>query len=428
MINQPAYYSVHRVRFEFHKRNVTGATDGHVRAAIYVVCQKPVHCSTGIRCSRVDWDTKASGRPSQSAKELNEQLVLWENSLKAAARTLTERGEPITAQELIAEMTYAKQPILTLEAVLDQYMAYKKQLIGPNEAIRRQPGQITFGTYRTYGIRRKWLSQYLKDKHNPRLPIHKVDSAFVESCLFYLKSQPIGYAFASKCAKLLTEAYQWARQAGLVKSYHSLSFRGRTTAQTPPYNLTEEEVCRIESLAYLTPNQMKVRDAWLLARELCLHFADYKELKPEHFSRDRHGRLTLEKYRVKQEAGRYIKIVSLVSARAERIWNQYGQKIPASQSDVHVGRVLKEIGQATHLDRSLSFCHARDSGIFRLVALGCSDTHIKMAAGWTSTKQLIRYVNHDRRLLEALPNPFDSAPDQKRPEPGRPFLHIHKAS
>ncbi|MBD2757165.1 site-specific integrase [Spirosoma validum] len=432
MSNQPAYYSIHRVRFEFRKSRATDSLyeKGSIYAYIKVEGQGIERTATGIRATREDWKNRTAPRQSQAAKELNEQLVLWENSIKSAARTLTERGEPITAQELMAEKSYAKQPLLTIEEVMDKYIAYKKQLIDPDEAIRREPGQISFTTFRTYGIRRKWLSQYLKAKHNPKLPIHKVDAQFVEAYHFYLKCLPqMGTAFASKCAKLLTEVYNWAKLTGLIRTYHTLGFRGASGAEKPPYNLTEEEVCRIEALAYLTPDQMKVRDGWLLARELCLHHSDYKALRVEHFSRDSHGRLILEKYRTKQEAGRGIKIVCYVSARAERIWNRYGQKISTRRSDVHIGRVLKEIGKSAELDRPLTFGHARDSGIFRLVAAGCSDAQIKMAAGWTSTKQLIRYVNHDRRLLEAMANPMDPAPEQRAPEPTRhPFIQIHRTA
>ncbi|MBD2755916.1 hypothetical protein [Spirosoma validum] len=48
---------------------------------------------------------------------------------------------------------------------------------------------------------------------------------------------------------------------------------------------------------------------------------------------------------------------------------------------------------------------------------------IKMAAGWTSTRQLIRYVNHDRRLPEAVATwLIQWIPLQGK---GHPNQHVH---
>ena len=134
-----------------------------------------------------------------------------------------------------------------------------------------------------------------------------VDPPFIKAYSHFLSTQPMGGAFATKCVKLLTEVLQWAVNEGHIRELRIRSFRGTCVAVEPPYNLTKAEILRLESL-HLTPDQARVRDAiWLLARELCLHYSDYLELKPEHFSLDTYGRLTFQKYRVKQEAGRHIK-------------------------------------------------------------------------------------------------------------------------
>ena len=325
---------------------------------------------------------------------------------------------------MIAEKNYVKNPLLTLESVVDQYLAYKRSKIGHKNAGLRSENQISPDTYRTYGIRWAWLKKYLKATHSEKIKVVKIDTPFVNAYHAWLNEQPIDASFATKCVKLLTEIHQWARVRGLVKTYHELSFRGSGTPETTPYNVTQEEVERIEALD-LPPSQAKIRDGWLLARELCLHFSDFISLKPEHFSSTQDGRIIFEKARTKQESGRNIRQISFVSERALAIWNRYGQKIPIKRHPTHYGRIIAEIGMAAGLERKLIFSHARDSGIFHLIINNCSDHQVKMAAGWTTTKQLTRYVNYDRRLLESLVSPGEP---RILPRPTQPFSHIYKAS
>ncbi|GAB2554446.1 hypothetical protein [Spirosoma areae] len=432
MPNQPAYYSVQRIRFEFRKQRTKKPVPGIVYALIYVVGQDPEPRSTGIRATREDWDNRTARGQSLSAKDLNEKLVLWERSAHSAARTINDRGDVVTPGGIVEEMTYATRPLLALSDVVDKFLAYKKTTVGPDKAELRKPGQICYGTYHSYHRRRLWLSRFLKARQTPNLVIRKVDSQFIQAFTNFLSQQPtLGAAYAAKCVKLLTEVCNWATLSGLIDPLAVGHYRATTLAEKPPHNVTEEEVLRIEALEL--PTQLgRVRDGWLLARELCLHYSDYLQVKKEHFSWGKHGHLIFEKARQKQESARGIKLLSLVSERALRIWNQYGQKLPIRASNVHLGRLIAEIGQEAELEQRLTFSHARDSGIFSYVAAGCRDAQIRLAAGWTSTKQLSRYVNHDRRLLEEILSPTNSPATGGNsggtPERSQPFLQIYKAS
>lgn len=437
MQNQPAYFAEHRIRFEYRKSQLNKPQlPGTIYALIYVEGQKEETRTTGIRCSRADWDNRTSPGRSQVAKDLNEKLVLWERSISQAARVLLDRGDAVTAGSLLDEKNHINQPLLTLQAVFEKFLAHKRTLVGPKESRNRLPHQIAPDTYESYEKRWKWLTRYLSHKRQSGILLLKVDAPFVHGYYYHLTAQSLGAAYATKCVKLLTEVCQWAFNAGHSRELRTGGFRGSNQAVTGPYNLTEADICRMESLV-LDPYQTKVRDAFLLARELCLHYSDYREMKPEHFSRDSQGRLIFEKLRWKQESGRSIKIVTFVSDRAQRIWNQYGQKVPAPYTGTHLTRGLVDIGLELELPRRLCFSHARDSGIFRLVAQKRSEMEIKLAAGWTSTRNLIKYVSHDRALFEELTKPtspheglisYQSPKENLTPDRHNPFLHIYKAS
>ena len=421
---KPAYYAHHRVRFEF-RRSQVGAAMGTIYAIIYVQGQREEPKTTGIRATRDDWDSRTTPKRSKEAKELNEQLIYWEEALRSAAYSLKDRGEPITPSSLIAEKDYDNQPLLTLEETYKLFTDHKQLLVGSREAGRRLAYQIHPDTFVTYSRRWVWVKRYLAHSKQPKVLLLKVNSQFTQQFYYYLTTQKLGAAYATKCVKLLTEVCQWAFKAGHSRELRTGGFRGSSATVAPPHNVTEEEVCRIEQLV-LTPSQTAIRDGWLLARELCLHYADYIDLLDRHFSRDEQGRLILEKSRVKQESGRNIKIVALVSERAERIWGKYRKRPPMRGVNNYMNKVIAEIGLQAGLKQKLTFSHARDSGIFRLVTLGCPDVQIKMAAGWTSTKQLAKYVNHDRRLIEELitPGSVRAIPEHIN----NPFHHIFKAS
>lgn len=389
-----------RIRFEFRKGRSAATTHGTVYAVIYLEGQEPAIQTTGIRCEPDEWRNRATPRRSQAAKELNEKIVLWERSLMSAARTLSDRGDAVTADTLISEKNYITTPLLTLAQVYALFSKHKENLIGRDDATKRRPDQISRDTFRTYATRWSWVEKYLKSKRTPSLLAIKVDAPFVESYHAWLSMQDgIGAAYATKCVKLLTEVCQWAFRAGHIRELRTGGFRGTGVAESAPFNVSEEDVIRIEQLD-LSGEHARIRDGWLLARELCLHYSDYMSLRPHHFFADKRGRMVFEKFRVKQESGRRIKIAALVSERAQRIWESYGETVPAFYSNVHMGRIVAYIGEQLELPRRLTFSHARDSGIFRLVAAGKKDIEIKLAAGWTTTRQLSKYVNHDRQLVD----------------------------
>jgi hypothetical protein len=428
MTNQPAYFQEHRVRFQFRKSRTVASGDGTIYAMVYVDGHQPLLQTTDIRAQRVDWDNRTTPRNSPLAKELNEKIEMWRDSLRSAAYSLRSKGERITPRALMDEITYADKPQYSVVEVVEKFVAHKKATIGHDRAGQRTPGQITHGTYRTYEIRLQWLIKFLKAKRTPNLTINKIDSPLLAAYHHFLMQQPkVGAAHASNCIKFLNAVCEWAILTGLTAPMLRVKPRGTTQAQSRPHNVIESEVRRMELLV-LPPSMTKVRDGWLLARELCLHYSDYMALRARHFSRDARGRLVFEKPRTKQESGRNIRQISLVSERAQRIWQQYGEKLPVRMSNAGIGRLLKDIGKEAQLERPLTFSHARDSGIFRLVAAGCSDAQIRLAAGWTSTKQLARYVNHDRRLLDELVTPDRPKVEQLEPERSNPFVHIHRAS
>lgn len=400
---------------------------GTVYAIIQIEGQKqgpPV--STRIRCTRSTWDELGKPRPSYAAKDLNKKMTLWEDSIYAAAKTLRDEGEVTTPPALVEEKNRAGNNIVTLERVYKQFVDYKKNRVGSKDSLKRKIGEISYATFQTYNKRWVYLVRFIKESKLANMPAHKADAPFIQSYYTWLQTQKMSLTTATKYAKLLTEMLTWAVQNGVVKKLHVQGFSGQGTPEKPPHNVTEEEVCRIEALDYsLDPRMARMRDGWLLARELCLHWADYIDLKPEHFSLNKNNQVIFEKSRQKQQAGRNIRQIAYVSERAVEIWKRYNYDIPYACENGIFNYALKEIGYLADLKEPLLFSHARDSGIFRWVTMGVLDTQIRLAAGWRSMKQLGRYINFDRRLLDELTasntlTPFRSVQ--------YPFVQVHRAS
>lgn len=404
LFNPPmsCYYSVLTVRYEFRKSRGINQSLGSVYAVLSVRGQTPDLRSSGIRCSVEEWKSRSASRRSEKAKDLAEKLVLHERTINKAADNLFSKGDPVTAETIYQEIAAMNAAPLLFSELLDQFGAYKKSRIGPDDPAKRKVGEITRGTYRNFLKYRVHLDSYLLKEKKTRLWANQITSSFVTKFNAYLtRTLGLGGAYATKVTKLVTEACHWGFSQGLMILGGVDAFKGTAVAESKPYNIPEEIICRIEALE-LPTTLARVRDGFLLARELCLHYSDYYNLKAEDFSIDKHGRIILDKMRQKQEAGRNIRLVSLVSPRAIRIWNQYGEKIPAKMAQPSISRYLLVLGARAELDRCLTFSHARDSGIFRMVTLGYPNSRIMLAAGWNSMRQINRYVSHDRRLLEEM--------------------------
>lgn len=429
MFRHAAYYTVTRVEFFFRKgRKTIGTTHmGTVYAVVHIEGQEPGNpVSTCIRCTRKAWDElRDLETASYEAKDLNRKITLWEDSIYAAAKNLRDEGEVATPTALVEEKNRAGNNIVTLARVYKQFVEHKKRRVGHSNSLKRQIGEISPVTFQTYHKRWVRLEEYLKVKRFANMPAHKADSPFIQAYYSWL-GEKLSLTTATKYAKLLTEMLTWAVQNGVIKNMHIQGFRGQGTADKPPHNVTEEEVKRIEALDFsLDPKMARIRDGWLLARELCLHWADYVDLKPEHFTLNKHNQVVFDKPRQKQEAGRNIRQIAYVSERALTIWRRYGHKIPYVCPNGTYNYALAEIGYLAELNEPLVFSHARDSGIFRWVTLGVTETQIRLAAGWRSMRQLTRYVNLDRRLLDELPSPTSPPPGRLEPSP---FQQVYRAS
>ena len=405
MFKHTSYYTVTRVRFEFRKSQAKTVDnlEGTIVAIIKIEGQKasePV--STSIRCTKQEWCARCKPKPSIAVQLLIKNLVKWEESIYSAAKTLYDLGEPVTPQNLIHEKNTKGANLVTLEEVYKAYRDYKKTCIGSDNPLKRHVGQISRITYQTCPKRWFYVAKYLFEIKQSKIHAYKVDSAFIQCYGRWMQTQELALPTQTKYIKLLSEILNWGVENGMIKNFQVPKFQGSNAPVAPPYNATDEEVQRIESLVLNDSLLEQVRDGWLLARELCLHFADYNDLKPEHFTLNKDNRAVFQKTRQKQEAGRDIRQIAYVSERALSIWKRYGYKVPIKTSNGRFNIYLKEIGFRAEISTPLKFSHARDSGIFRWVAAGVPDVQTRLAAGWRSMKQLPRYVNFDRRLLDEL--------------------------
>ncbi|MVM36346.1 hypothetical protein GO755_40460 [Spirosoma sp. HMF4905] len=400
---------------------------------------------TKITTTKGLWDLRRSLRPTPEVRELNRQISSVQNELEVAhaelCRQIREQQTGLIINgPMVLDIWKRLKSVnpVTLAEVYGEFIAWKKSMIQPNRRIRK-PEQISPATFKTYP---KWwvlIQQFLHHKKQLRMPVMNVEYAIATNLVEWMvkqhtsrgaKTKTYAQSSISKTIKLLKMLLIYAQSKGYVRYNVLATFSIPAGSPADPKPLTEGQMNQLET-AELPPALRHQCDSWLVAAELCLHYADFMELPNMKFVTSETGKLFIQHDRAKQAGTKLIQTVNL-TPRAQRLLDRYnGPTGLYYGSNSYWSKILKRIAREADLRDeqgdliSLQFGQGRDTGLTQRAIQGATSVQLSKMAGWSKTGQAERYVANPVAIVEAFANTLKAQPE---PRPDKPFTQIHKAS
>lgn len=320
---------------------------------------------------------------------------------------------------------------MSLEKVYDEFRKWAWSRVERSPE-HRNIESISEATYDTYPKRWAMIHSYLQANKLTGIPIEEIDYPFAFRLKEWLQAQrqagdrPYSPATINKVISLLKQLMTYALSKGHTKQHalHNFSCRGGSPANPKP--LTEAHMDHLEvcELPYML---RRFCDSWLVAAELCLHYADFSELEKCTFIQ-RGERRFLQRKRSKQQGRTLMQTVD-VTERAERILAKYGGvKGLSYTSSAYFSKLLKQIAEKADLrDEAgqridLQFGMGRDTGLTLRAIDGANGIQLSKIAGWSKPAYAERYIGgavdivaafaDEKDRKKALKQPHSTPPDE----------------
>lgn len=417
--------------------------------------------ATGIKTDWRTWQSSRSARPNAEAKLLCKEMMAFETLVNQIADEMQKNKKAITPATLhqeVRDFVSGNFSGVTLERVYDEFMQWADSRLERSPAHRTEES-ISKATFDTYPKRWAMIHDYLRTNKLLSFPIENVDYPFAFRLKEWLQAQrqangkPYQPVTINKVISLLKQLMTYALSKGHTKQHalHNFSCRGGSPANPKP--LTEAHMDHLETCE-LPYGLRRFCDSWLVAAELCLHYADFSELASCVFIQ-REGRRFMQRKRMKQQGRTLMQTVD-VTDRAERILAKYGGvKNLAYASSTYYSKVLKQIAEKANLcDEygqiiSLQFGMGRDTGLTLRAIDGANSIQLSKIAGWSKPAYAERYIGGSgtvdivaafaeekerKKALRQLPNtppdePTDASPVVAKvcrvtPVTGTPFFRV----
>lgn len=437
MFKHTAYLNIVRVRFDFRKSmSKKGADSCQGTAAVVLrfpqadgTYAKYGPYNTPIRTNRTVWDARRSVRPkvdiADDVRELRRQMSAYQADVEAAhaelSRQIYSDETPAlvidgpSVLDMMKRMQLGELSPISLQEVYSQFFAAKKAVLQPNRKIRRQ-GQISLGTLKTYPKRWTLIQQFLAYQKRPKFPVASVSFRFATELKEWLEQQPRSRRASGtydrvtihKVVGLLKMLMVYAQSKEYIKvnTLASFSVKGASNPADPK-PLTFEQMDQLETCE-LPPVLRFQCDSWLVAAELCFHYADYCELPQMKFTHMESGVLMVQHNRAKQTGTNLVQTVN-VTPRAERILAKYdGPKGLYYPSNAYWSKILKQIARLADLRGPdgeiipLQFGQGRDTGLTQRAIDGANGIQLSRIAGWSKPVYAERYIGSPLEIVEAF--------------------------
>jgi hypothetical protein len=438
-----------RVRFDFRKAKWTRKQnmgspsarhtyDGAVQVTITINNVKYGPHGTSIRTFRSVWDGRKAQRLSNESKALINELSTYEALIEAIYRDLMSRDE-IADGEAIMQIIKRGGSLhgATLPDVYTEFLTARKAMIQPDQRLR-QPDQISIATFATYAKRWDMIQLYLVTSGRTNVPVTAINYGFVtrfkEYLVAYRSPRYDAYSSATinKCISLLKQLITYAQSKNYVRANTIANFACRGGSAAKPKPLSEANLTLLETVQ-LSRKLRHVCDSWLIAGELCLHYADYMKLPTMKFV-NYQGRVYIQHERSKQQGTSLVQTVN-VTARAARLIEKWGgtEKLYYMTSGAF-SSALKQIALFAGLKDddgnyiSLQFGQGRDTGLTNRAKKGANAIQLSNMAGWSNPREARRYIGDGLGVVAGFVDRSEEAPASEPPRPhqAQPFLRIHR--
>ncbi len=260
---------------------------------------------------------------------------------------------PFTIDELVARLKGKEEkPTLLIEYLKNR-----------NKELSQKVGlDITHTTYEKYERSHRYMIDFLeKEFKQKNYSLVRIDGKFLEKYFQYLRGvRKIGNNTAVKYMTSLKTLIMPAIQSGIIRHdpYKEIKFRSKTIHKG---FLTDEEIELLTIVILSSPDLNRIRDQFLFCCYTGLAYSDLKQLKSQHFIKQRDDDYYILKPR--QKTGQQSIIPLLPAAR--NILQKYSLtpdfrdfhwQISANQK---MNQRLKVIGEKASLTKTLHMHLAR---------------------------------------------------------------------
>lgn len=300
-----------------------------------------------------DWDAtrqRVKGT-NETAKLINESLLLIKNKIYKKEVELLERGYILTA-DLLRDAYQDKIDAIQTKTLNQIYQEFLDSLI---KVVGKGTSEATYYNYnRTFDL----LKEYMKKK-------------FKRDDMFLLE---LNYSFMADFNVFLKTEYKQKKNTTVkhlkcLKRVVNIALANKYLQIDPFLNykverenvekdfLTEEELRAIINKDFSLPRLERVRDIFIFSCFTGLSYSDVKTLNESHFIQDEEGRIWIKKHRVKTGVLSRIPLLPIPKLILEKY--KGGDKLLPVIDISSTDSYLKEIADLCGINKRVSYHTAR---------------------------------------------------------------------
>ncbi|WP_158279553.1 tyrosine-type recombinase/integrase [Arcicella aurantiaca] len=353
--------------------------------------------STAISCHINEWDAYNKQFIGKDAVSRNLKIKQISDILEQNKLIKEVLNEPFTGDELIEMTTVSERFKKTFLTVLQEYIDEQFYKIRKPKMTKSQ-ANIEESTWRTYQKRQKNIVEFLKNTKKTGIPVADFDARMCELLDNYLTQTGRGQAYATKHVKLVKTVMTFAKSNKLIKVNFAETYKIKPEPKRTVKTLRQEDYDKLEKIRPLLSNtELKYLDVLLFMRETFMHVGDYLETTSENITKYDNGQVWIIKPRVKRiEENNQIQVIPL-SETALKIIEKYGsiEQMPHTKQTT-INRYIKQACAKADIKLNVSSKCGRSSGIsLKYNFGGMRESSIAAIAGWTSTRELVNYLEID---------------------------------
>lgn len=393
-------YNPMKISFYF-KYSQTSAKKQQGYGSIYYYLmlgnRKTKEKSTSISCHISEWDAHSKQFTGNDSITKNRKIKQISDILEQNKLIKEVLNESFTGDELIEMTTVSERFKKTFLSVLQEYIDEQALKIRKPNTPKSQ-ANIEESTWGTYLKRQKNIVEFLKSVKKTNILVSDFDARMCELLDNYMTQSGRGQSYATKHVKLAKTVMDFAKNSKLIKVNFAETYKVKAEPKRNVKTLKQEDYEKLEKIRPLLSNtELKYLDVLLFMRETFMHVGDYLETTSKNITKYDNGQVWIIKPRVKRiEENNQIQIIPL-SETALQIIQKYGsiEQMPHTKQTT-INRYIKQACAKAGIEMNVSSKLGRSSGISLKYNFGGMREHsIAAIAGWTSTRELVNYLEID---------------------------------
>ncbi|GAB3331355.1 hypothetical protein GCM10027299_37090 [Larkinella ripae] len=351
-----------------------------------------IHGLTLLLCAQ-DTELSLLRHMGEQAEEFRRAAAMWEK----------------TTQDYLDEKSAGKDK--TLKEVYEEFITFRKSLVNDNQYTRTED-QVSQNTYDANIASWNRIYQFLQFRREEKLLVKDLRRSFFSEFKEWLLKQPVphfGTRYKSstihKTQGFLGMLCEYAIDKEYIATNPAPAGRKKIGQKPKPKPLSVEMLDYLETVEL--PEHFRFPlDCWLIAGELCLHYADYMNLPVMKIHTFESGIRYIHHPRKKQH-GIDLMITADITPRAERLLAKYaGVNGLIYRSANYFSTVLKSVSKLLKLKKDdgtplrLQFGMGRDSGMTNRAKEGASPEVLKNSGAHSNVSTQAKYIADAPGVLE----------------------------